>query len=234
MLRVLDEGDVELLARLARHGLDARRVEARHGCAGQCGEVQRAAVHPPTVCREGPLGWHLWADPETLANLPLARTALDRAADRRSDPGLVPRLLRDPATRVLVIRDGSAEVVEDGGRPMLALRPPVPADAHALAVFLGVDGDDTAYLAVDDAAADSGDAGDLRTLRQVGVELDDRDAGLLTTALGLLNWHRAHPHCPVRDTHTGPVRLAAPVSPRRQRALPADGPGRDHVRRRRR
>ena len=143
--------------------------------------------------------------PETLANLPLARAALDRAADRRPDPGLVPRLLRDPATRVLVIRDGSAEVVEDGGRPMLALRPPVPADAHALAVFLGVDGDDTAYLAVDDTAADSGDAGDLRTLRQVGVELDDRDAGLLTTALGLLNWHRAHPHCPRCGAPTAPA-----------------------------
>jgi NAD+ diphosphatase len=143
--------------------------------------------------------------PETLANLPLARTALDRAAERRSDPGLVARLLRDEATRVLAIREGSAEVVENGGRPALALRPPVPADAHALAVFLGVDGDDTAYLAVDDTAADSGDAGDLRTLRQVGVDLDDRDAGLLTTALGLLNWHRSHPHCPRCGAPTVPA-----------------------------
>jgi NAD+ diphosphatase len=39
----------------------------------------------------------------------------------------------------------------------------------------------------------------------VGVELDDRDAGLLTTALGLLNWHRAHGHCPRCGTPTEPA-----------------------------
>ena len=143
--------------------------------------------------------------PELLVNLPLARTAVDRAAERRSDPDLVPQLLADPATRVLAVRDGSAEVSADGSRPALVLRPPLPVDAHALAVFLGVDGGGTAYLAVDHHAADSGDAGDLRTLRQVGADLDDRDAGLLTTALGLLNWHRSHTHCPRCGTPTVPA-----------------------------
>ena len=91
--------------------------------------------------------------PELLVNLPLARTAVDRAAERRSDPDLVPQLLADPATRVLAVRDGSAEVSADGSRPALVLRPPLPADAHALAVFLGVDGGGTAYVAVDHDAA---------------------------------------------------------------------------------
>jgi NAD+ diphosphatase len=143
--------------------------------------------------------------PELLANLPLARTAVDRAAERRADPDLVARLLADPDTRVLAVRDGSAEVSADGSRPVLVLRPPLPQDTHALAVFLGVDGDGTAYLAVDHHTADSGDAGDLRTLRQVGADLDDRDAGLLTTALGLLNWHRSHTHCPRCGTPTVPA-----------------------------
>jgi NAD+ diphosphatase len=134
--------------------------------------------------------------PETLANLSLARTAVDRAADRRADPQLIPSLLADRATRVLAVVDGSAEVCHRDGGLALALRAPLPADSRALGVFLGVDGDGTAYVAVDETAVDSADARDLRTLRQVGVDLDDRDAGLLTTALGLLNWHRTHGHCP--------------------------------------
>jgi NAD+ diphosphatase len=142
--------------------------------------------------------------PETLANLSLARTALDRAAHRRDDPQLVADLLDDPATRVLAVVDGSAEVCQQDGRPALALRGPLPADRTALAVFLGQDGDGTAYLAVDETSADNADARDLRTLRQVGVDLDARDAGLMTTALGLLNWHRTHGHCPRCGTPTVP------------------------------
>lgn len=142
--------------------------------------------------------------PESLQNLSLARTALDRAAHRRDDPHLLEQLLSEPATRVLAVVDGSAEVSERDGRPGLALRSPLASDRNALAVFLGEDGEGTAYVAVDETAADNADARDLRTLRQVGVELDDRDAGLMTTALGLLNWHRAHGHCPRCGTATQP------------------------------
>lgn len=146
--------------------------------------------------------------PETLANLSLARTAVDRAADRRADPQLLPSLLADRATQVLAVVDGSAEVCHrgnPGGGLALALRAPLPSDSAALAVFLGVDGEGTAYVAVDETTVDSADARDLRTLRQVGVDLDDRDAGLLTTALGVLNWHRAHRHCPRCGTPTEAV-----------------------------
>ena len=155
--------------------------------------------------------------PESLRNLSLSRTALDRAAHRRADPRLLQDLLADPATRVLAVVDGSAEVLQQDGRPALALRSPLPADRTALAVFLGEDGDGTAYVAVDETAADSADARDLRTLRQVGVQLDDRDAGVMTTALGLLNWHRSHGHCP---------RCGAATQPQQGgwiRRCPADG-----------
>lgn len=142
---------------------------------------------------------------ETLANLSLARSALDRAGERRADPGLLPRLLSEPSTRVLSLADGSAEVEADGARPRLSLRSPIPTDEDALALFLGVDGEDTAYVAVVGDAVDSGDPRDLRTLRQVGADLDDRDAGLFTTALGLANWHRSHTHCPRCGAATEPV-----------------------------
>jgi NAD+ diphosphatase len=155
--------------------------------------------------------------PESLRNLSLSRTALDRAAHRRADPHLLEQLLSDPATRVLAVVDGSAEVLQQDGHPALALRSPLPADCTALAVFLGEDADGTAYVAVDETAADSADARDLRTLRQVGVELDDRDAGVMTTALGVLNWHRAHGHCPRCGTATQPQQAGW------IRRCPADG-----------
>jgi NAD+ diphosphatase len=61
--------------------------------------------------------------------------------------------------------------------------------------FLGLDDDGVAYAA---------SVGDLKpridarpmSLVEVGAMLDDRDAGLLTHAVALTNWHAAHTHCP--------------------------------------
>ena len=41
-------------------------------------------------------------------------------------------------------------------------------------------------------------------LREVGTLLGDRDAGLLTHAVALANWHDTHTHCPVDGTPTVP------------------------------
>jgi len=139
-----------------------------------------------------------------LADVALSRSVLDRSAERRADPGLLASLVADPATRVLALVRDSAEVSDGAGRATLLLRPPEPADATRLGLFLGTDGDGAAYLAVVDDAADEGDARDLRTLRQVGADLGDRDASLLTTALGLANWHRTHTHCPRCGAATRP------------------------------
>ena len=40
------------------------------------------------------------------------------------------------------------------------------------------------------------------SLRQVGSLLGDRDAGLLTHAVALANWHETHTHCPICGTPT--------------------------------
>jgi NAD+ diphosphatase len=144
---------------------------------------------------------------ETLPNLSLARPGLPRAADRRLEPELVPGLLADPATRVVELRGDRVEVQvgEDGGGPALALRAPMDTDSVARAVFLGADGDGTAYVGVWAEADDRDEAPSWRTLRQVGADLGDRDAGLFTTLLALANWHRTHPHCPRCGAPTHPV-----------------------------
>ncbi len=138
---------------------------------------------------------------EVLQRLALGRSTVGRDGLRRSDPGLIDLLLADPATAVLELRGERAAVAGDRDRPVLALRPPLPTDRGRLALYLGRE-DATAFVAVlhDDTGKTDGYAG----LRAVGALLADRDAGLLTTATGVLNWHATHTHCPRCGTPTEP------------------------------
>ncbi|MFC6422696.1 NAD(+) diphosphatase [Ornithinimicrobium tianjinense] len=145
---------------------------------------------------------------ETLLDLALARAAVDRSAHERADLTTVPRALADPSTRVLTLRGGQAAVRGDGSGPhavTLVLRPPADSDAAASPWFLGRHRG-VAYLAVlapegfddDGPSADEPSAEpDVRWagLREIGAELGDADAGLLTTATALAGWHRTHRHC---------------------------------------
>jgi len=146
---------------------------------------------------------------DVLTRLALSRGTLDRAGHRRQEPGLLTDLVTDPATRVAVIVGDTMEVVEDRTSPTgrsLALRPPVPADADRLAVFLGEearDGGPTAYLAVVGDPTDVG-AGEWQNLRTAGLHLGDRDAGIFTTTQALANWHATHPFCPRCGARTTP------------------------------
>jgi NAD+ diphosphatase len=155
---------------------------------------------------------------ESLPNLSLARPGLDRAAERRLDPDLIASLLRDPNSRVLQLHGDRVEVADAPEGPDLVLRPPRPSDQAALGLFLGEDADGAAYLAVaTPAVAEDGDGhqvgdghrdGDaprLRTLRQIGADLSDRDATLFATALALANWHAVHSHCPRCGAPTEPA-----------------------------
>jgi NAD+ diphosphatase len=82
--------------------------------------------------------------------------------------------------------------------------------------FLGVDVEGVAYAA---AVGDLKPRIDARPmdLRGVGALLDDRDAGLLTHAVALANWHATHTHCPRCGAPTEPA-LGGAV-----RRCPADG-----------
>ncbi len=131
------------------------------------------------------------ATSQTLLDLVLGRSAHDRAALRRRDPDLIPTLLADHDTRVFDLYRN--RVVLDATGTALALRPPRAADADALAVYLGsVEGHE--HLAIlrdaDQAPADA------RSLRAVGLTLDDVQISLVTAAVGIANWHATQGFCP--------------------------------------
>lgn len=141
---------------------------------------------------------------ETLRELPLARGTVAREGLRRRDPEMLPSLLKDPSTRVLELVAGRAEVVEPDGDLELRLRSPGGQDSERLAVFLGQGGDGAAYVGVVGNSLVPPETAQWRTLREVGVLLSDRDAGLFATMQGLANWHAAHTHCPRCGARTEP------------------------------
>ena len=157
---------------------------------------------------------------------PLDAAPVDRAAHRRTEPGLVPGLLREPGTRVLLVHRGRLATTGEG---TLALVPGaavegVPAEGGERPrwLFLGEDsgpdgsGPDgtTSYLALvlpDDADAEEVDIEGVdpadplavlsRTyawsgLRELVTRLDPAGAALATEAVALAAWHAAHERCP--------------------------------------
>jgi len=135
-----------------------------------------------------------------LARLPLSRYEVDRDHLTRARPDLFDELRADPATRVLLILDGSALL---SSPTSLALLPfdAVP-DALQL-VYLGrsLSPASPEPVGTPIVAALVEDAGHFAeaewgNLRRIGSDLSDRDAGLFVEALGILNWHRSHPFSP--------------------------------------
>lgn len=147
-----------------------------------------------------------------LGRLALSRSTIDRATDRRADTAWVAAAWADPRTRVLVVSESQALVRTGGGR---GVRPELvfvsPAEAPEGTKFLlGLDSDDVAYFGVSAPAGVSrvrsgGKDVQPMALRQVGAVLSDRDAGLLTHAIALANWHDSHTHCPRCGTPTVPA-----------------------------
>lgn len=164
--------------------------------------------------------WH----PIDWDRLPLSRSTVDRAAHLRTDTDLIARLRSEASTRVVLVQGADVAVSSQGTQ--LALLPgpslagiglddepssgPVPVVRW---LFLG-EGDDGAVLALVlprrqvadqvgiEGIVTGGELFDLvqsqqwAPLRDVGVHLDARDAGLATTAVALAAWHASHTHCP--------------------------------------
>ncbi|KGN34960.1 NUDIX hydrolase [Knoellia sinensis KCTC 19936] len=141
----------------------------------------------------------------------LSRGGLDRHSELRTEPGLLDVLLDDPATRVVELVDGRAEIAEadegDGG-VVLRYRSPDERDRGRFVAYLGHDAPTggTAYLL---SVGSDGDAAPedptRRGLRAVGARLGDLDAGILTTATGLANWHARHGFCSQCGSATEPA-----------------------------
>jgi len=146
-----------------------------------------------------------------LAELALARGTVDRVTKRRTDQDWIEAAWKDPRSRVLVVDKGHALVREDGDRVELILVPPeqTPPGTRFL---LGQDQDAVVYFGVSGPLPGGQEAREPQagqpvrkaSLREVGALLPDRDAGLLTHAVALANWHDTHTHCPLCGSATVP------------------------------
>jgi NAD+ diphosphatase len=134
-----------------------------------------------------------------LSRLPLSRCEVDRDYLTREKPDLFESLLADPASRILPILNGKA-LISDSSLVLLTVD---ELPAHDVLVYLGLTltATDTEPIGTPVVAAALSEAGALESrewmnLRSVGNRLSDRDAGLLTEALGILNWHASHGFSP--------------------------------------
>ena len=130
------------------------------------------------------------------AGPPLARTNLDRAAHRRRDDDWLAQAWKTGLVLIIDIGKGGRALVgtRPDGTPTLVL---VGADEapEGERLFLGVDPAGVPIFAID-AVLPEADGAEARTLRDIGDRLDPRDAGILTTAAALGNWHASHRFSP--------------------------------------
>jgi NAD+ diphosphatase len=138
---------------------------------------------------------------ERLDALALARGTVDRITEKRADQDWIDAAWKDPRTLVFVVSDGQALVRIDDEHAELVLVPSAEAPA-GLRMLLGQDGDGVVYFAVNGELPPAPDGLRAASLREVGTLLGDRDAGLLTHAIALANWHDTHTHCPLDGTPT--------------------------------
>jgi NAD+ diphosphatase len=110
----------------------------------------------------------------------------DRAAIHRADDSW----LADAWARskIVLISSGSATPIDAQRRAVFR----DPADTpDGTRRFLGII-DDVPYFTV--TAEPDGD--DWKTLREIGADVDDLDASLVVSAIGLEQWHQRHGFCP--------------------------------------
>jgi NAD+ diphosphatase len=141
-----------------------------------------------------------WTDHS--ADRPISLTAssgIDRAAHHRLDEAWLAAAWSHPTTRVFVVSGGQVLIDEiaDGSTELL-MTPSFEApltEAHRY--FLGTDDDGVSYFALqkdalpgrmDQSARPAG-------LREAGLLLSPRDAGLMVHAVALENWQRLHRFC---------------------------------------
>jgi NAD+ diphosphatase len=135
-----------------------------------------------------------------LKRLPLSRFEVDRDYLTRERPDLFAELRANPATRVLPVHDGRALLKSDTELALLRFEEVPPTETL---VYLGLTTTATEAepIGTPVVAAQLADPGSLAdatwsNLRLIGTKLSDRDAGLLTEALGILNWHLSHGFSP--------------------------------------
>jgi NAD+ diphosphatase len=152
-----------------------------------------------------------------LTDLVLARAEVDRSAHLRADTAWLAAAWAEPRSRVLAVEQG--RVLCDMGHELARLMFVSPPQApDGVRFLLGVDDHDVAYFGVAGPLAEPPrETVRAVPLREAGPLLSDRDAGLLTHAVALANWHETFTHCP----RCGAV--TAPISSGHARKCPVDG-----------
>jgi NAD+ diphosphatase len=124
---------------------------------------------------------------------------LDRASERRDDGEWIAKLLDDPVTRLLPLRD-LKPFTRGTTTPALDWQAPArwrdPIEGGAPLVFLGLDAA-RAHFAIDAAGADVAPDADAELLdvRALAAALAPADAAILAEARSLLDWHGRHRFC---------------------------------------
>jgi NAD+ diphosphatase len=157
--------------------------------------------------------------PSGLGRLALARGDVDRSGHLRGNEQWLAAAWARRDSRVVVIEHGRAVVSMSDGAARLVFVPPAQAP-DGIRFLLGTDTDGVAYFGVDGPLPESpgapaaggagpaaGDQDEVRpaTLREAGPLLGDRDAGLMTHAVGLANFHDSHHFCPRCGAPSEPV-----------------------------
>jgi len=125
----------------------------------------------------------------------LTRHAVERSTHLRTDDAWLAKAWDEPGTRVLVIEDGQALArISDSSAELVFVSPEeAPAGTRFL---LGVDTDGVAYFGVGGPITGDSDPRSRQAgLRDAGTLLTDRDAGLMTHAVALANWHAVAGFC---------------------------------------
>ena len=138
--------------------------------------------------------------------LPLSRARLDRDADSRRIPGLLERLWQSSETKVVCVWRGEVLCVGPLGHS-IDYRTPAEVPPPTVVSYLGKtlpgdplgEGVPVVAAIIDDESASTLDVDVSMWVsgRTTGHHFDERDAGVLVSALAVSNWHESHQHSPV-------------------------------------
>jgi NAD+ diphosphatase len=122
--------------------------------------------------------------------LALSRHAHDRLGNQRVDDEWIAARWEEATTRVMLLHRNTVAVDGGGERPVYVAPQEAPDGDR---ILLGWEGG-TTYFAM--LLPEPPEGLRMAGLREIGAVLEDRDAGLVTHAVALANWHRVHRHCP--------------------------------------
>jgi NAD+ diphosphatase len=130
---------------------------------------------------------------------PLGRAGVDRAAHLRADDEWLARAWANPSSRAILVAAG--RVLVDENNTLVTTHPADAPTGERYFLGIAIPSDAADAIGIFAVAAPLPDplptGTRALTVRDVGAELSDEDAGLLAHAAALEQWHARHPRCPL-------------------------------------